>query len=502
MSITIRVNGTERQLDVDPEMPLLWALRDVLGLTGTKYGCGEALCGACTVHLDGQAVRSCVTPVRRAASAEVTTIEGLSPDGNHPLQKAWVELGVPQCGFCQAGQLMTAAALLKKHPRPTDEQIDQSHGRQPVPVRHLHADPRGDQEGRREADSERGRAADPETVVPPCVRPHRGRSRARLLLSAWTRNDPRTSRASRRRPSRHRLAGHGSPGRGPQPQRLRPRRAGRHRDHRLPPLGDGPGHPQLAAGLDRRRARRADGAREDRAGRRRQGLRRPEHRRLEQHPRHLRGHAPSGRDGARDARRRRREALERRARRTVSRGITPSPISPTGRALGFGELALEAGKQKVPAAKDVALRPVSELTHLGKPLPLLDGPAYVTGQAIYGADVKIPGMLTAVIARPPVVGGKVARFDATRALAVPGVRKVIEIPPPKPPYAFQPWGGVAVVADHTWAAHAWPRRARRDVGARARTRSYDSAQYRDALAKAVARARERSHARSVIRRRR
>ena len=158
---------------------------------------------------------------------------------------------------------------------------------------------------------------------------------------------------------------------------------------------------------------------------------------------------------------------------------------PTGRALGFGELALEAGKQKVPAAKDVALRPVSELTHLGKPLPLLDGPAYVTGQAIYGADIKIPGMLTAVIARPPVVGGKVARFDATRALAVAGVRKVIEVPPPKPPYAFQPWGGVAVIADHTWAAMRG--RAALDVTWEPGPNgSYDSAQYRDVLAKAVA----------------
>ncbi len=99
MSVTIRVNGVERALDVDPEMPLLWAIRDVLGLTGTKYGCGEALCGACTVHLDGEVVRSCVTPVRRAAGRSVTTIEGLSPDGRHPLQQAWVAAGVPQCGF-------------------------------------------------------------------------------------------------------------------------------------------------------------------------------------------------------------------------------------------------------------------------------------------------------------------------------------------------------------------------------------------------------------------
>ena len=124
--LVVRVNGAEHQLDVDPEMPLLWALRDVLGLTGTKYGCGQALCGACTVHLDGEAVRACVTPVRRAEERAVTTIEGLSPDGGHPLQRAWVELGVPQCGFCQAGQIMTAAALLAKRPMPSDAEIDQS----------------------------------------------------------------------------------------------------------------------------------------------------------------------------------------------------------------------------------------------------------------------------------------------------------------------------------------------------------------------------------------
>jgi isoquinoline 1-oxidoreductase subunit alpha len=126
MSIRVRINGVEKDLDVDPEMPLLWALRDVVGLTGTKYGCGQSLCGACTVHLDGEVVRACVTPIRRAAGRSVTTIEGLSPDGSHPLQKAWVDMGVPQCGFCQAGQIMTAAALLAKKPKPTDAEIDQS----------------------------------------------------------------------------------------------------------------------------------------------------------------------------------------------------------------------------------------------------------------------------------------------------------------------------------------------------------------------------------------
>ena len=124
--IVLRVNGKEKAIDVDPEMPLLWALRDVLGLTGTKYGCGEALCGACTVHLDGEAVRACVTPVRRVAGREVTTIEGLSARGDHPLQKAWVELCVPQCGYCLAGQIMSAAALLAKKPRPSNAEIDQS----------------------------------------------------------------------------------------------------------------------------------------------------------------------------------------------------------------------------------------------------------------------------------------------------------------------------------------------------------------------------------------
>ncbi len=124
--IKLTINGTPREIDAEPDMPVLWVLRDLLGLTGTKYGCGEALCGACTVHLDGEAVRACVTPIRRAEGRALTTIEGLSPTGDHPLQKAWVELGVPQCGFCQAGQIMCAAALLAANPSPSDEDIDRS----------------------------------------------------------------------------------------------------------------------------------------------------------------------------------------------------------------------------------------------------------------------------------------------------------------------------------------------------------------------------------------
>ena len=120
------VNGKHFDLDVDPSTPLLWVIRDHLGLTGTKYGCGMAQCGACTVHIDGQAVRSCVAPVSRAAGKAVTTIEGLSSDLSHPLQRAWIEEDVPQCGYCQSGQLMSAAVLLREKPQPTDEDIDQA----------------------------------------------------------------------------------------------------------------------------------------------------------------------------------------------------------------------------------------------------------------------------------------------------------------------------------------------------------------------------------------
>ncbi len=122
-TIELTVNGRVRQVDVPAGTPLLWVLRDTLELTGTKYGCGQGLCGSCTVHLDGQPIRSCVIPVSAAVGRRVTTIEGLSPDGTHPLQLAWIQANVPQCGYCQAGQIMSAAALLSETPRPTEREI-------------------------------------------------------------------------------------------------------------------------------------------------------------------------------------------------------------------------------------------------------------------------------------------------------------------------------------------------------------------------------------------
>jgi len=122
--ITLKVNGTQHQLDIEPETPLLWVIRDEIGLTGTKFGCGIAQCGCCTVHVDGEAMRSCSIPVSAVEGKEITTIEGISPDSPHPVQVAWIAEDVPQCGYCQSGQIMAAMALLKTHPNPSDAEID------------------------------------------------------------------------------------------------------------------------------------------------------------------------------------------------------------------------------------------------------------------------------------------------------------------------------------------------------------------------------------------
>ncbi|MEK9571237.1 MAG: (2Fe-2S)-binding protein [Paracoccaceae bacterium] len=126
MTVNLKINGEEHSLDADPNMPLLWAIREIVGLTGTKFGCGIAQCGACTVQVDGNAVRSCNTPLAKAVGKDIRTIEGLSDDNSHPVQQAWIEHGVPQCGWCQSGQIMSAVALLERNPDPSDREIDKA----------------------------------------------------------------------------------------------------------------------------------------------------------------------------------------------------------------------------------------------------------------------------------------------------------------------------------------------------------------------------------------
>ena len=153
---TIKVNGTSHQLDVEEDTPLLWVLREEIGLTGTKFGCGIAACGACTVHVNGEAMRSCSVLIGSVDGAEITTIEGLSPDSKHPVQQAWLTEQVPQCGYCQSGQIMATAAFLKTNPSPTDADID-AEPHQHLPLRHLRAPaPRGASRRRADAHLRRG----------------------------------------------------------------------------------------------------------------------------------------------------------------------------------------------------------------------------------------------------------------------------------------------------------------------------------------------------------
>ena len=144
MQFTLNINGKSETVDVEPETPLLWVLRDNIGLTGTKYGCGIARCGACTIHVDGQPMKACQLPASAAVGKQITTIEGLSTDSSHPVQQAWVEIGVPQCGYCQSGQIMSAAALLARRKNPTLTRDRGRDGRQSLPLRDLSADRPGD----------------------------------------------------------------------------------------------------------------------------------------------------------------------------------------------------------------------------------------------------------------------------------------------------------------------------------------------------------------------
>ncbi len=195
------VNGQEREVDAPPDMPLLWVLRDVLGYTGTKYGCGMAQCGICTVHLDGKAVRACVTPVSAVGTRAVTTIEGLSPDGSHPVQRAWAEVDVVQCGYCQPGQIMTAAALLAEKPSPDRRGHRRGTLRQHLPLRRLPAHPGRRAPRRRAQEGRLSHAPSLPPRLPPLLGRHRRRPGHRLRRPAPRRGPPRRAREEEAAPS-------------------------------------------------------------------------------------------------------------------------------------------------------------------------------------------------------------------------------------------------------------------------------------------------------------
>ncbi|MFN8423782.1 MAG: molybdopterin cofactor-binding domain-containing protein [Anaerolineae bacterium] len=504
-TIQLEINGTPHSVDVPADMPLLWVLRDVLNLTGTKYGCGVGMCGSCVVHVNGRKERSCQYAVERAAGAKVTTIEGLSADGSHPLQTAWEALDVPQCGYCQPGQIMQAAALLARKPTPTDEDIDGvmvdnicrcgTYQRIRAAIHHaaeangharaadlpsalaagamLGAVLAGGRGGRRR----RRARSRPRRAVPPRsgarrglrgrrpVRRH-GRRRLRARPRAWRGEGPAALDAAQRHQGRRRVPAvrhDGRPGRSaPVRERLQadgrrrrrrggrrptgavaldPDRPGRERHDHGEPQRDGPGVRTsmamiVADELDADWANvRIAQAQADMA----------------KYGSQLTVGSMSTRtmwDTLRKAGATARTMVVNAAAEAwgvpaaecaTEAGVVTHAAS--GRHATYGELAAAAAKQPVPAPSAVALKDPSAYRIIGKPKFRVDNAAVVNGGAVYGMDVRRPGMLHAVIARPPVFGGSWSAVDDAAARAVPGVKHVVTVP-----------SGVAVAADTTWAA--------------------------------------------------
>lgn len=400
--IKLKVNRQDYMVDVSPETPLLWVLRESLGLTGTKFGCGIAQCGSCTVHLDGKAVRSCVTPVSRAAGKEVTTIEGLSPDLSHPLQQAWIAEDVPQCGYCMPGQIMSAAVLLRETPLPADADID----------------------------------------------------------AAMTGNICRCGAYNRIRRAIHRAARMQDKGRGEMSESLNSNPSG------SLILGFAPNafirigtddvvtvivnHSEMGQGiftalpmlvaeeLDADWSKvRVEAAPVDPA-----------------YNHTLWGmQATGGSTSTWTEWDRLRQAGAAAKAMLIAAAAETWKVDPascraekgrvmhaaSGQCLSYGQLAEKASGLTPP--QNVALKEPGNFTLIGQPTKRLDTPEKTNGTGVYGLDVQVPGMLTALLARPPVFGGKVKSFEAEKAKAVPGVRQVVEIE-----------RGIAVVADGFGAA--------------------------------------------------
>src|SRR6266404_2431350 len=407
--IQFKVNGVEQSFGGEPEMPLLWYLRDVLGLTGSKFGCGVGLCGACTVHLNGQATRSCVTTMANAAGKEVTTIEGLDKNGLHPVQRAWMQINVPQCGYC------------RKH----------------LPLRNLSAHSRGDKSsgGRNDMStienvSRRRFLAGGVIAAGALVLgvryyhklssselPHdTNADRATLHPSVYLGIDPDgtvwivASRSEMGTTSRTTLPLIVADELDADWQRVKIEQA----------IGD-----------KRYGDQNTDGSHSIR----------------------------SFYDAMREAGATARFTLIQAAAQQwgVPAGECKTDLHAvvhrlTNRRAGYGELATAAAKLAVPKREELKLKAKSAWRYIGKGQVSCDLEALVTGKAIYGMDAQVDGMVYASVERPPVLGGKVKSFDDKEALKVAGVRQTVPIDPFQQAPAFQPLGGIAVIADNTWAA--------------------------------------------------
>ncbi|AFM23633.1 molybdopterin-dependent oxidoreductase [Desulfomonile tiedjei] len=413
--IKLNVNNREYSIVVKPDTPLLWVIRDNLGLTGTKYGCGIAQCGACTVHVDGKAVRSCTTPVSAVAGKKITTIEGISSDGNHPVQRAWIEAEVPQCGYCHSGQIMSAVALLVQNPTPSDADIDRAmRGNvcrcgtyQRIRVAIHGAARLIRQEGVDKAIVSEGAMVDVSPQGSSHISTKTGTQTGEFVLNPFIRigiDEIVTI-----------VVNHSEMGQGVYtslPMLIAEELECDWTKIRVVAAPVDPVYNHTEYGIQATGGSTSISSEWER----------------------LRRVGASAREMLLIA-----AAKSWGVDKTSCRAEKGAIVHSSGKRLTFGQLAEKAAELDSP--QDIQLKDFSNFTLIGTSINRLDTPEKTNGEGIFGIDVTVPDMLTAVVARFPVFGATVARFNADKAKSIPGVKEIVQIPT-----------GVAVLAEGFWPA--------------------------------------------------